>query len=98
MDGLTWKECEILIKLSDISSSKTMTMGDLARMTDISSSHQSFSKVTKELQSIGILTIVERIGNTKIISINSKALRRYINKQPIPQMMFNYFKKQYTIL
>jgi len=92
MGDYTFKECELMIKIAVRELPENLTLTALAKEIDTVSSSPTFVSVINTLKENNLLEVHDYIGNVKLIKINEKKLRDFIDELPITNFFFEYFK------
>jgi len=97
MGDLTFKETELLVKLAVLDIPKQITISNLALSIGLTSSSPTFVNVTKILNENKLIEIHSYFGNIKLVKVNEKKLRDFIDELPLTNLYFKYFKAYHLI-
>lgn len=95
--GESFKECELIIKISLIKTTNNLTLTALAKAIGTSSSSPTFVNVIKTLNEKKIIEIHNYIGHTKLVTIKENKITDYIDNMLLTNFFYNYFKEYHFI-
>jgi len=97
MDIISNRQIEILVKISYIKNREWLSLTDIANEIEINVCNPYFSKISALLIELNILEIVRIVGQAKLIKINHKKLRDFIDEQKVCQFWFDYFNHYHIV-
>jgi len=89
-------ECKIMVNILNFISNNDynlLTSSELARQINLNPTHKYFQKIFNYLKSLNIIEITSTIGNMKILKINKRLLKDFIDEQhELNWWMENFWK------
>lgn len=95
----TIRECEIMIKILNSNGKRLINASTLAKNIGESRNSPTFNLVLKYLKQEGFVEEMGEVGNSKVIKINKKDLKNYIDEQEVINWFVeNFYKKHHHFI
>lgn len=94
----TYKQVKLMISILNIGNEDNLiSASTIAKRCKINDSNPHFRKVLNQFEKEGVINLAKVIGSTKLLKIDRKHLRNYIDEQRVINEMYNYFKDNHIV-
>lgn len=90
----------LMVRMANLPTGRRQNLSRLARAIGVSNSNQQYREVVTHLMDLGVMTVEEEIGSSKIINLDQQALvHRVLDEQELVTFLVEqYFSEWHNFI